>query len=283
MESGYTAPIQQNSSACATVGATVVPVSGEQLSSTVSSLQSRGGHICVLEADSMKRCSKCHKEKPLTDFSKRKSTKDGFRGECRACASVAFRDFYVRNIEAQHERSRAYAATHKENIAAYNKKWHEDNREYHLGLNRQWLANNKEHKRQYNQDFRRNRPGYNTEQCRRRRARKLGGVCTLSRSEWEAIKTAYNHRCVYCGKIFKKLTQDHVIPLSKGGAHSAGNVVPACHRCNAKKQAGPVINSFQRTMFVLLLTEQDANTDAQRRTWTGLRALHKPGVEERED
>ena len=33
----------------------------------------------------------------------------------------------------------------------------------------------------------------------------------------------------------ERLTQDHVIPLSKGGQHIKENIVPACPSCNSKK------------------------------------------------
>jgi 5-methylcytosine-specific restriction endonuclease McrA len=39
--------------------------------------------------------------------------------------------------------------------------------------------------------------------------------------------------CVYCGE--KGGTVDHVIPLARGGAHTAENLVPACQRCNDSK------------------------------------------------
>ena len=37
----------------------------------------------------------------------------------------------------------------------------------------------------------------------------------------------HKNRCYYCGKR-RKLTLDHVIPLSKGGLHVKENIVPAC-------------------------------------------------------
>ncbi|WP_308194501.1 HNH endonuclease [Pseudonocardia kujensis] len=40
-------------------------------------------------------------------------------------------------------------------------------------------------------------------------------------------------RCAYCGK--KADTIDHVIPRSRGGAHSWENCVAACRACNSKK------------------------------------------------
>ena len=42
--------------------------------------------------------------------------------------------------------------------------------------------------------------------------------------------------CFYCGST-TDLTLDHVIPLSRGGRHSIGNLVSACNMCNATKNA----------------------------------------------
>nr|WP_239115333.1 HNH endonuclease [Streptomyces sp. SID8499] len=40
-------------------------------------------------------------------------------------------------------------------------------------------------------------------------------------------------RCVYCDAPGG--TVDHVIPLSRGGQHAEGNLVPACKSCNSSK------------------------------------------------
>jgi len=44
--------------------------------------------------------------------------------------------------------------------------------------------------------------------------------------------------CHYCGKTFKKkdLTMDHIVPLSRGGKSTKGNVVVACQPCNSDKK-----------------------------------------------
>lgn len=57
----------------------------------------------------------------------------------------------------------------------------------------------------------------------------------LTSTEWLAILAAAAGHCHYCDKE-AKLTLDHVIPLSKGGKHSANNVVPACKHCNSSKR-----------------------------------------------
>jgi 5-methylcytosine-specific restriction endonuclease McrA len=50
------------------------------------------------------------------------------------------------------------------------------------------------------------------------------------------------HTCQYCQKIFpeKRLTVDHVVPMSRGGRHEWTNVVTACSRCNNRKGAKSV-------------------------------------------
>lgn len=44
-----------------------------------------------------------------------------------------------------------------------------------------------------------------------------------------------SHSCQYCGSN-KRLTLDHVIPVSKGGQHKWDNVVTACESCNQRKR-----------------------------------------------
>lgn len=44
--------------------------------------------------------------------------------------------------------------------------------------------------------------------------------------------------CAYCGGTFSqaKLTNDHIIPKSKGGKHSWDNCVTSCKPCNSRKE-----------------------------------------------
>lgn len=51
-------------------------------------------------------------------------------------------------------------------------------------------------------------------------------------AHWEALGLT---DCVYCGSPYEHA--DHVIPLSRGGAHSRDNLVPACAACNLSKGA----------------------------------------------
>ena len=59
----------------------------------------------------------------------------------------------------------------------------------------------------------------------------------LRQSAWWMRKTSTG-QCHYCGeKVAREnLTMDHVVPLSRGGKSTKGNLVPACKECNNKKK-----------------------------------------------
>jgi 5-methylcytosine-specific restriction endonuclease McrA len=70
----------------------------------------------------------------------------------------------------------------------------------------------------------------------RRRAREL------RETQWWKRRLAKGI-CHYCGRRIspKELTMDHIVPISRGGKSSKGNVVPCCKECNnAKKQLLPI-------------------------------------------
>ncbi|WP_372344930.1 HNH endonuclease [Streptomyces sp. KL116D] len=53
--------------------------------------------------------------------------------------------------------------------------------------------------------------------------------------EWRKLVRRYRNRCAYCGGNEGGIHMDHVIPLSRGGRHAIGNVLPACQGCNLSK------------------------------------------------
>ena len=70
----------------------------------------------------------------------------------------------------------------------------------------------------------------------RRKARELRS------SQWWKRRCAKGV-CYYCGRSTpsNELTMDHIVPISRGGRSTKGNVVAACKECNtAKKQLLPM-------------------------------------------
>jgi len=68
----------------------------------------------------------------------------------------------------------------------------------------------------------------------RRYAREKGAVGSHTLKEWLKLKILHNEKCVICGEQ-KKLTKDHIVPLSKGGTDFIENIQPLCKNCNSKK------------------------------------------------
>ncbi|HBM16847.1 MAG TPA: HNH endonuclease [Lentisphaeria bacterium] len=63
--------------------------------------------------------------------------------------------------------------------------------------------------------------------------------------------------CHYCRKKFtpEELTMDHVVPLSRGGKSSRGNIVLCCKECNNNKK--------YLTPVELILKELEKNYNRQ--------------------
>lgn len=59
----------------------------------------------------------------------------------------------------------------------------------------------------------------------------------VSLADWTRTLNRFRHRCAYCDTQSTALQMDHVVPLSRGGSHAIGNVVPACPPCNLSKNA----------------------------------------------
>jgi len=60
----------------------------------------------------------------------------------------------------------------------------------------------------------------------------------LRKSRWWQNLISSPVKCHYCEKLLTKeeVTMDHLIPLSRGGKSTRGNVVPACKPCNNEKK-----------------------------------------------
>jgi 5-methylcytosine-specific restriction endonuclease McrA len=56
------------------------------------------------------------------------------------------------------------------------------------------------------------------------------------------------YTCQYCGAVHNDLTLDHVIPRSKGGAHTWENLVTACRSCNHRK-GGKLVNEARMKLM----------------------------------
>lgn len=54
------------------------------------------------------------------------------------------------------------------------------------------------------------------------------------KEEFKKMCEEYGNICPCCGEK-KKLTIDHIVPISKGGSDDIDNIQPLCSNCNNKK------------------------------------------------
>jgi 5-methylcytosine-specific restriction endonuclease McrA len=157
-----------------------------------------------------KKCTKCGEVRPRDQFPARPKSSDGLDSNCKTCRSVR------------------------------TKNWAQRNRKHLADLARQRYRSSTtireaSHMRSKAAKY-------------KRKAILKTAKSDLTLDQWTAIKAAYGYRCAYCRQQ-KPLTQDHVIPVSKGGPHTASNIVPACRSCNSSKGANPPKVAFQQHLI----------------------------------
>lgn len=73
---------------------------------------------------------------------------------------------------------------------------------------------------------------------RRRKYRLKNSLGNHSFDEWEQLKKDFGYMCLCCKRKEPeiKLTEDHIIPLSKNGSNYIENIQPLCQSCNSRKK-----------------------------------------------
>lgn len=82
---------------------------------------------------------------------------------------------------------------------------------------------------------RRNKDKHHAGTRRRRALVASAETFIVSAKDWHRLVERYRGCCAYCGRS-GRMTMDHVVPLSRGGRHSIGNLLPACRTCNSSKR-----------------------------------------------
>jgi 5-methylcytosine-specific restriction endonuclease McrA len=168
----------------------------------------------------VKSCSKCKLSKPLSEFVKDSTQADGRTRWCKSCKSAK----YFEHAEHNKSRQRAFFRA---------------NRQAHYDTMLRWKAKNTDRylaiRRKAGRKFDAHNPHAAIARAQTRLARLAALPATLTPEQWVETLEFFNYRCAYCGTDSGNLHQEHMIPLSRGGGYTKGNIVPACAVCNGRK------------------------------------------------
>lgn len=78
-----------------------------------------------------KQCSKCLMIKPISDFSKSKTSRLGVRGDCKICQKHTNLKWLETNRKKANEAVKTWRENNKEHNSEYKKKYYQDNKDYY--------------------------------------------------------------------------------------------------------------------------------------------------------
>ena len=132
------------------------------------------------------------------------------------------KEYNLKNAYRMHVHKKNYEIRNKEKVAAAKEKWRIENREYM----KKYLEKNPEK--------------FRAASLRRRASKTSNSTNEQIESANEKIikmLSAEFSECPYCKSSFKTaiMEVEHILPLFRGGSHSAENITMACEKCNGSK------------------------------------------------
>lgn len=225
-----------------------------------------------------KRCTKCNKEKPITDFNKHKRYKSGYRSDCKSCNYIYYQEnkerisivtkvyyeankekiakyhkvWYEANKEHVAKINKAYTEANKEKIDAYRKDWLEKNREHHRSLTKAWREENREHFNANIREWKKANPELVRKYDRDRRLKKRNTVGDHTVSDIRNLFSLQKGKCAVCKtSISKGYHVDHIVALVNGGSNDKYNLQLLCAPCNLNKNRKDHIYFMQNKGFLI--------------------------------
>lgn len=188
-----------------------------------------------------KVCTRCKVDTPLGQMGKASRSKDGYNIYCKGCIRDMSQKQRHENPELNRARQAAYRESHRSHERARGLKRYYSQKDRLLELNRARRKRDSEHVREiervsYERNKERRRPAKNARQSFRNRLFSNPPYLILEKE----LRRLLNSDCLACG-THDRISIDHIIPLSRGGSHSIGNLQPLCVTCNSSKNSKTVM------------------------------------------
>ena len=201
----------------------------------------------MLNADGTKSCPRCQRTKLAAGnfYKSGRPNGDGYHGYCIQCAKDASTE-WQKALPADARRTKNKADWEK-------RKQTPEYRAVQSARQKDWANRNRDHvraeARKQTQRFKAEFPDQyrlrNAINNNTQRAKRLGLQADFSYIDWCEVLERFSHKCAFCEAGECLLDLEHLVPLSHGGHHTVGNVVPACRPCNAQKCKKP-LDQFAR-------------------------------------
>jgi len=179
-----------------------------------------------------KRCAACGAERPLSDFYKKSTSRDGYRHKCKSCWAKDTREYRADRRDEVHK----WASYNAVRYSSIRKPPDAGSRARDLERKRIYRIAHPGKMRRVDAKYRAEHASIRRAQDARRRAAKRDAPGSFCANQWKRIVAHYSptNRCLHCGKV-SILTVDHVVPLSRGGSNYPSNLQPLCISCNLRK------------------------------------------------
>jgi 5-methylcytosine-specific restriction endonuclease McrA len=171
--------------------------------------------------DNIKICTGCKLYLPVSNFYVNNNLKSGLASCCKSCQKMRTDVYRANNVDKIRVQSRIrnqrYLANNLEKERERKRLYRLNNPEKNAAKNKKWFQDNPEKVSEYNH-------------ARRARLYETGKFVI----RYSFLKKLYLSPCVVCSSD-KNIELDHVVPVSRGGSHSEGNLQPLCRPCNRRK------------------------------------------------
>lgn len=155
------------------------------------------------------------------------------KGLCKKCYNAQYSEKHRDEINKYHRERYEREA---EKIKAQKTEWRLANREEYLKRRRKYQKENSVMLAEKCKEYRIANPVIVAQGKTRYRSRKKENGIFI-RTEKDRIRQLARQRycCFYCNIKMSIIHEEHVIPISRGGRDSVGNIVYACPACNHSK------------------------------------------------